>query len=338
VANILSQEEIDALLGVVEAETPEAEATGSPSSAPGRVGGQNYLPYDFRRPNRVSKEQLRYFQTIHEAFARQFANALSSYLRSIVDIEIVSADQLTYGEYVLSLPGSTALFIFEMKPLEGSAVLEMNPSLILLMVERLFGGAGGGVGINRDLTTIETAVVTKLVRHGLQVLGDSWERVAPLRPTYTELMKNPQMLQLLPNTETVILVTFELRLGEQSGILSLCYPYLSLEPILPNMSTRGALLGQKRRKVEHGREWIEQRLSDSPLPVSAILGRTDLTVAEFLRLRQGDVIRLDRRVDEAIDVLVGGEPKGMARPGLRGRNRAVRLDSALRRGDLPDES
>ncbi len=335
-ANILSQEEIDALLGVVETEVPEAVA-GTPSSAP-TPGGHDYLPYDFRRPNRVSKEQLRFFQSIHEAFGRQFGNALSSHMRSIVDIEIVSADQLTYGEYILSLPASTALFLFEMKPLEGSGVLEMNPSLVLMMVERLFGGSGGGAGISRDLTTIETAVVTKLVRQGLQVLGDSWERIAPIRPTFAELMKNPQMLQLLPITETVILVTFELRLGEQNGILSLCYPYLSLEPILPNMSTRGALLGQKRRHVEHGRDWIEQRLSDSILPVSAILGRTDLTVAEFLRLGPGDVIRLERKVNEAIEVLVGGEPKGTAHPGLRGRNRAVRLDMALRRGDLPDVS
>ncbi len=335
-ANILSQEEIDALLGVVETEVPEATTGPSPSLNPAPASGQGYLPYDFRRPNRVSKDQLRFFQTIHEAFGRQFANSLSSYLRSIVGIEIVSADQLTYGEYVLSLPASTALFLFEMPPLEGSGVLEMNPSLILLMVERLFGGSGGGAGISRDLTTIETAVVTKLVRQGLQELGEAWERVAPIRPSYTELMKNPQMLQLLPNTETVILVTFEIRLGEQSGILSLCYPYLALEPILPNMSTRGALLGQKRRHVEHGRDWIEQRLAGSTLPVSAILGRTDLTVSEFLHLRAGDVIRLERKVDEPIEILVSGEPKGTAHPGLRGRNRAVRLDSALRRGGFPE--
>ena len=335
-ANILSQEEIDALLGVVETEAPEAGAD-TPSSSPA-TEGQSYLPYDFRRPNRVSKEQLRFFQSIHEVFGRQFGNALSSHMRTIVDIEIVSADQLTYGEYILSLPASTALFLFEMKPLEGNGVLEMNPSLVLMMVERLFGGSGGGAGMSRDLTSIETAVVTKLVRQGLSILGDSWERIAPIQPAFSELMKNPQMLQLLPNTETVILVTFELRLGEQNGILSLCYPYLSLEPIFPNMSTRGALYGQKLRHVEHGSDWIKQRLADSTLPVSAILGRTDLTVAEFLRLRLGDVIRLDRKVDEAIAVLVGGERKGTAYPGLRGRNRAVRLDTALRRGDLPDES
>ncbi len=332
-ANILSQEEIDALLGVVE---PEA-ATGDSDVSEDAVSPGSVLPYDFRRPNRVSKEQLRFFQTIHEAFARQFANTLSGYLRSIVDIEIVSADQLTYGEYVLSLPSSTALFVFSMKPLEGSGVLEINPSLILTMIERLFGGAGADAGFSRDLTTIETAVVTRIVQQGLEVLGTSWDRIVPLRPDLQELMKNPQMLQLLPNTETVILISFELRMGSSAGILSLCYPYLGIEPIIPKISSRQALLGQNRRVVEDGPAWIGARLSDTGLPVAAELGQAELSVSEFLRLRPGDVIRLDRRVEEPIDLLVGGERKGRARPGLKGRNRAVRLDTPIGGGDEDHE-
>jgi len=335
VANILSQEEIDALLGVVEDDSPEAADQPSPVDA---RPAPSYLPYDFRRPNRVSKEQLRYFQTIHETFARSFSNALSGYLRTIVDIDIVSADQLTYGEYVLSLPASTALFVFDMEPLDGNGVLEMNPSVILMMIDRLFGGNGAAASFSRDLTAIETAVVTKLVNLGLTELGSAWEKVASMRPQLAELMKNPQMLQLLPNTETVILITFELRLGESAGILSLCYPYLSLEPILPNMSTRGALLGQKTRVVEHGREWIEHRLRQSLLSVSAELGRADLTVREFLHLRPGDVITLRRAVEEPVELLVEGERKALARPGLRGRKRAVRLETPILKGDLEHES
>lgn len=333
-ANILSQEEIDALLGVVEGDSPEAEHPSPVEARP----APSYLPYDFRRPNRVSKEQLRYFQTIHETFARSFGNALSGHLRTIVDIDIVSADQLTYGEYVLSLPASTALFVFDMRPLDGNGVLEMNPSVILMMIERLFGGAGAASSLSRDLTAIETAVVTKLVNLGLDELGAAWEKVSPMKPRLAELMKNPQMLQLLPNTETVILITFELRLGDSAGILSLCYPYLSLEPILPNMSSRGALLGQKTRVVEHGREWIEHRLRQSLMSMSAELGRTELTVREFLHLRPGDVITLDREVHDPVDLLVEGERKALARPGLRGRKRAVRLQTLIGKGDLEDES
>lgn len=332
-ANILSQEEIDALLGVVE---PEAAAE-EPAPTLARPG-QNCLPYDFRRPNRVSKEQLRYFQTIHETFGRQFGNALSGYLRSIVDIDIVSADQLTYGEYVLSLPSSTALFVFEMKPLEGNGVLEMNPSLILLMVERLFGGTGASSSLSRDLTAIETAVVTKLVRQGLEDLGTAWEKIIPIQPALTELMRNPQMLQLLPNTETVILITFELRLGEATGILSLCYPYLALEPMLPNMTSRGVLLGQKTRAVENGSEWIQARIAPSCLPVSAELGAASLTVRDFLSLRVGDVLPLERGIHDPVDVLVAGRRKALARPGLHGRKRAVRLETPLLKGGIADVS
>lgn len=333
-ANILSQEEIDALLGAVEPESQGGTEAGEQERlAPGTI-----LPYDFRRPNRVSKEQLRFLQTIHESFARQFSNSLSGYLRTIVDIEVVSADQLTYAEYVLSLPGSTALFVFGMKPLEGSGVLEINPTLILSMIDRLFGGLGGEPSQNRDLTTIETAVVTKLVQAGLGLLGSSWERIAPLQPEMAELMKNPQMMQLLPNTETVILITFELRMGNSAGILSVCYPFLALEPIIPNLSSRQALIGGVRRVVEDGPRWIGDQLGRSQLSLTAELGRTDLTVAEFLKLHPGDVIRLNRLVQEPIDLLVAGERKAVARPGLKGRNRAVRLETAIGEGDLKDES
>jgi flagellar motor switch protein FliM len=332
-ANILSQEEIDALLGVVETEAPSA----SEDTQEGQEVQGTALPYDFRRPNRVSKEQLRFLQTIHEGWARQFSNVLSGYLRTIIDIDIVSTDQLTYGEYVLSLPSSTALFVFSMKPLEGSGVLEVNPALILTMVERLFGGSGGAAGYSRDLTNIETAVVTKLARQGLAVLGTAWERVAPLKPEVTELMKSPQMLQLLPNTETVILITFEVRLGNATGMLSLAYPFLGMEPIIPKITSRQALLGQNRRSVEDGPKWISERLAESSLPLMAELGQAQLTVQEFLRLRLGDVIRLDRSVDRPVDLLVAGEKKALARPGLKGRHRAVRLETPVGVGEIKDE-
>ncbi len=323
-ANILSQEEIDALLGVAQPE--EAAGADATSDRGGRAGV--VLPYDFRRPNRVSKEQLRFLQTIHETFGRQWGSSLSGYLRSMVDIEIVSADQLTYGEYVLSMPESTALFVFTMKPLEGSAILELNPSLILTIVDRLFGGAGAGA-INRDLTSIETAVVTKLVRQGLEVLEATWRRIVPLQPELVELTKSPQMLQLLPNTETVILITFELRISDFNGILSICYPYLCMEPIIPNLSSRHALLGQGKRTVDEGPVWISRHLADSALPISVELGQAELTVSEFLKLRLGDVLKLRQKVEDPVSVLVGGQRMSVAWPGLQGRRRAVRLETAL---------
>lgn len=336
-ANILSQDEIDALLGAVD--STEEEPTKEEAPAEDKPAQQSaVMPYDFRRPNRVSKEQLRFFQTIHEDFSRQFANGLSSYLRTMVDIEVVSTDQLTYGEYVLSLPASTALFVFGMSPLEGSGVMEINPSLILTMVDRLFGGEGVESSASRDLTGIETAVVTKLVEEGLGVLTRTWERVTNLSCSMSELMKNPQMLQLLPNTETVILITLELRMGESAGILSLCYPFVAMESVIPNISSRQILMGSQRRVIEDGPKWISHALGESSLSVAAELGRAELTVAEFIRLRPGDVIPLRSRVQEPIGVLVENERKGLARPGLKGRYRAVRLETSIGKGESKDES
>jgi len=336
VANILSQEEIDALLGAVDS-TEEEQAKEEPAEEK-PAQQSSVMPYDFRRPNRVSKEQLRFFQTIHEDFSRQFANSLSGYLRTMVDIEVVSTDQLTYGEYVLSLPASTALFVFAMDPLEASGVMEINPSLILTMVDRLFGGEGAESSTSRDLTGIETAVVTKLVTEGLGVMTRTWERVTSLNCSMSELMKNPQMLQLMPNTETVILITLELRMGESAGILSLCYPFAAMESVIPNISSRQILMGSQRKVVEEGPQWITQTLGESNLSVAAELGRSELTVSEFIRLRPGDVIPLLSRVEDPICVLVGNERKGLARPGLKGRYRAVRLETPIGKGESKDES
>lgn len=332
-ANLLSQEEVDALLGGL---SQEGLLDGEPEAArptPHAPEALKVAAYDFRRPNRVSKDQLRFLQTIHESFGREYGAALSGYLRSMVDIEIISVDQLTYGEFVLSLPGSTSLFLFSMAPLDGQAVIEANPGLILSIIDRLFGGSGKQLDLARDLTNIEVAVMTKLVQRGLKALGSSWEHIVACTPQMESLEKNPQMMQILPNSETVILLSLELRIGKTSGILSLCYPFLMLESIIPSIADKQALARGKKRTVAEAPHWIAQRVSDSALDVRVELGRTTLTVGEFLRLRPGDVLKLPRRVSEPVDLLVGGVMKANARAGLRGRHRVARIESMLEEGE-----
>lgn len=336
-ANILSQEEVDALLGGLQPEDSSAGSSAPDLSlavSPGQASSSKVTVYDFRRPNRVSKDQLRFIQTIHDGFARDYAGSLSGYLRQMVDLEIISVDQLTYGEYVLSLPGTTSLFIFGLPPLEGQGVIEVHPALILTMIDRLFGGAGLAADYTRDLTNIEVAVMTKLVQRALLSLAISWEHIVALEPALQGLEKNPQMMQLLPNSETVILISIELRMGKQNGILSLCYPFLTLEPILPSIATRSAFLGRKKKTVEEGPRWITARVSDSALPVVVELGTTELTVGEFIKLRVGDVMKLGRRVDEPVDLLVGGLHKATVRAGLRGRQRVVKIEEMMQEGEI----
>jgi len=329
VANILSQDEVDALLGGLPTDEGEADF-GEPSRA---LTGAKVAVYDFRRPNRVSKEQLRFLQTVHDIFAREYASSLSGYLRSMVDIEIISVDQLTYGEYVLSLPGTTSLYIFSLPPLEGQGVIEVNPALILSMIDRLFGGTGAQSDFSRDLTNIEAAVMGKLVQRALGAIATAWEHIVEVKPQLDNTEKNPQMLQLLPNSETVILISCELRLGRTNGVISLCYPFLSMETILPTIAGRSAFLARGRRSVPEGPAWISRRISDSGLRLAANLGRTELTIGEFLQLQKGDVIRLPRRVEEPIDLLVGGLLKAKARPGINGGHRVVKIESLVEQED-----
>ncbi|MEZ4649006.1 MAG: flagellar motor switch protein FliM [Candidatus Eisenbacteria bacterium] len=338
-ANILSQDEIDALMGAVDDEEEagaEAQAA-EPSSHAGEERERKVTLYDFRRPNRsFFREQLRIFESIHDGFARQYGAGLAAYLRSMVEIEIVSADQLTYGEYVLSLPSSTSLYIFNLEPLEGRAVMEVNPSLTLSIVDRLFGGAGKEANFTRDLTDIETAVMTRLVQRALSVLAQAWRGVYKIEPTLAAYETKPVMMHLMSNSESVVLITFELKTQYTSGQISLCYPYSSMEPIMPRI-TQTRLTTRRADASPAEQRWIQDQLGASILPVSAELGTAELTVREFLKMRVGDVLPLNRWVHEPVDLLFGGEPKALARPGLKGNYRCVQVESLIPYGG-EDES
>lgn len=338
-ANILSQDEIDALMGAVEDEEEagaEAQATEA-VPASGEERERKVTLYDFRRPNRsFFREQLRIFESIHDGFARQYGASLAAYLRSMVEIEIVSADQLTYGEYVLSLPNSTSLFIFDLKPLEGRGVMEVNPGLALAIVDRLFGGAGREAKFVRDLTDIETAVMTRLVQRALSVLSQAWRGVYKIDPTLAAYETKPVMMHLMSNSESVVLITFELKTQYTSGTISLCYPYSSMEPIMPRI-TQTRLTTKRGDANPTEQRWLRDQLGNSVLPVAAVLGTVELTVREFLRLRTGDVLPLDRWVHEPVDLLFGGEPKALARPGLKGNYRCVQVETVITHGG-EDES
>ena len=337
-ANILSQDEIDALMGAVEDEEEAGdESPAESASGHGEEKERKVTLYDFRRPNRsFFREQLRIFESIHDVFARQYGASLAAYLRSMVEIEIVSADQLSYGEYVLSLPNSTSLYVFDLKPLEGRGVMEVNPSLTLSIVDRLFGGAGREAKFTRDLTDIETAVMTRLVQRALSVLAHSWRGVFKIEPTLAIYETKPVMMHLMSNSESVVLITFELKTQYTSGTISLCYPYSSMEPIMPRI-TQTRLTSKKGDTSDTERRWMHDQLGASVLPITALLGTADISVRDFLKLRTGDVLPLDRWVRDPVEVHFAGEPKALARPGLKGNYRCVQVESLIQHGG-EDES
>jgi flagellar motor switch protein FliM len=331
VANILSQDEVDALLSSFADEGDGADEAEAPAPAPEETKAESKISvYDFRRPNRISKDQLRFLEVLHEAFVARFTGVFSGYLRTMVEMEILSVEQLTYGEWVQSLPESTCVFPFSMEPLQGSGAVETNPALGLSLVDRLLGGPGAAVDESRDLTPLETGILARIVEQKLKGLADIWSDMVAFTPKIEGFEKQPNMLKLLPDPETVILITFEVKTQTLNGTISVCYPFVALEPALTRASA-GAFGAHAIRpvKIPDGPAWITKGLERGRVDVTANLGTGTVTVGEFIRLQPGDVIRLETRVDHPVKVIVGDRPMFHARAGQAGRNLAVQVVSRM---------
>lgn len=315
-SKILTQDEIDALLkNVSAAQTyePMAEARERPVHL-----------YDFKHPDRISKDQLRSLRTIHDAFARSFGTYLSSMLRTLVDINLLSIDQATYSEYMLSLSVPSCLHIFTAKNLKGSAILEIAPQFALTVVDRLLGGTGTRVGSPRELTIIEQNILRKMIDSCLTILADAWRHVYPMNPYVESYESNPQFVQIAPASETAVVVSFEIVLRDMTYPMNVCAPYFVLEPLIQNLSTSWTNVGTKKATREEV-ESLRTRVGLTALPVTAQLGRVSVPTSLLMGLKRGDVIRLGERTDEFLRVWVDGKVKFWAEAGISGPNRAFKI-------------
>ena len=194
--------------------------------------------YDFRRPDKFSKEQMRTVQNMHETFARLTTTSLSASLRILVNVHVASVDQLTYEEFIRSIPTTTTLAVVSMDPLKGQIILEIDPAVTFTIIDRLFGGAGEGSKLTRELTDIEHSVMEGIIVKILGNLREAWTQVIDLRPRLSQIEVNPQFAQIVPPTEMVVLVTLETKIGDVEGMMNLCIPYLTIEPIISKLSAQ----------------------------------------------------------------------------------------------------
>ncbi len=338
-ANILSQDEVDALLSsFADEEEPSTVAEPVIEKTEERKSERKVSLYDFRRPNRISKDQLRFLEILHETFVVRFSGVLSGYLRTMVDMLILSVEQLSYGEWVQSLPETTCIFPFSMEPLQGSGAVEFNPALALSVVDRLLGGQGQAVDRARDLTHLEQTILARVVQQKLNTLSDVWSEVVRFTPKLEGYDKQPNLLKLLPDPETVVLITFELKTQTINGTITVCYPFVALEPALTRAGA-GAFHSHaiKPRKVPEGPAWITNGLQQGRIEVRARLGTGIVTIGDFIHLDAGDIIPLGTRIDHPVEMDVGGEPMYLARPGLSGRKLAVQIFGQIERGASADE-
>jgi flagellar motor switch protein FliM len=331
-SDILSQEEVDALLAAVstgpEKETAVAE---KPADVPEQksTGEESKVSlYDFRRPDRVSKDQMRTFQNLHENYARQFSTTLTNFLRTFVEVELVSVDQLTYAEFIMSISNPSCIYVFKMEPLEGSAIFEINPALVFFIVDRLFGGQGRPSEQNRELTLIEQSVLHRIVERGLNDLKEVWEHIGVFSPKIDGYETNPQFVQIAPPGETVILISLEVRMQNASGLMSICFPYLLLESVIANLSGESWMSSMSTSTAET-RTILENEMKELDLTLSTVIGTTSLTIRDLLQLQRGDVLCLDKAHDSDLSVQIDGKTKMAARSGLVGRKKAIKITQIL---------
>jgi flagellar motor switch protein FliM len=326
-ADILSQEEIDALLDVVDDEGDDALDSGGESNDSFFSQRQITL-YDFKRPNRVSKEQLRAFRGIHDKMARSLSSQISSIMRSIVEIQLHSVDQMTYGEFLMSLPNPTSFNVFSMKPLEGSGVLEINPSIAFPMLDRLLGGKGDPFDTNREFSDIELSLFETILRVMMGTLKEAWGPVTDVYPNVENKESSPNVVQIVAQNEIVVMVVMEIIIGHSSGMMNICYPVISLEPVLPKLASRDLMLNETSSKKSRNQE-LQVLLGGAQVVVEANLGEAELSLGEILELRLGDIVRLKTPADDVVILNIDGKNRFRGEIGLRRFRKSVQITEVI---------
>ncbi len=317
---ILSQDEIDALLSSV--------SKGKSYDSIETETRKAVTVYDFKHPDRISKEQIRSMRTIHENFARLLATFLSTNMRALVDVNVISIDQVTYSEYTMSLSMPSSLYLLKFQDIEGKAVVEISPQLLLFIVDRLLGGSGETEIEVREITLIEQNIVQRIINNLITTLNEVWSQVFPLNASFDSFETDPQFVQIARSSETIAIIFFEVKVRGAVYPMNIGFPYFVLEPILQKLSSQ-TFFTTTRKIGEEEVKMLEDRLKATSVDVSAVFDETSIRVKDFLSLRKDDIIQLDKDLKEELVIKVGNRTKMFGLPGKSGRKMAVRVTRQL---------
>jgi flagellar motor switch protein FliM len=286
--------------------------------------------YDFKRPERISKDQMRALQTLHETFARSYGASLSGFLRTIVEIRIAHAEQMTYSEFIASLPNPTSFNLVQCAPLEGQMCLEVSPLIIYPVIDRLLGGSNQELFIpQRAMTIIETRLIQRILNRGMAALAEAWESVKKIDFRLGEMESNPQIVQIVPPNEVVVVIGFEIKMTNRTGTMSLCIPYNVIEPLMDDLNAQSWFMGGNQQGEAHWGEVIARQLSEAPMHIAGILAETTITVGDLRRLEVGDLILTDKPATSPAVLTAGGKPKFLAHIGRSKNKRALKIIRAV---------
>ncbi|MBE2912316.1 flagellar motor switch protein FliM [Anoxybacillus flavithermus] len=328
---VLSQSEIDALLAALSAGEMDADELKKEEAE------KKVKVYDFKRALRFSKDQIRSLTRIHENFARLLTTFFSAQLRTYVQISVVSADQLPYEEFIRSIPKMTILTVFEVPPLDGRVLLEVNPNIAYAMLDRVLGGRGVSLNKIENLTEIETKIMSNLFEKAFSNLREAWESVVDIDPMLIDFEVNPQFLQMVSPNETVVVISLNTQIGDTSGMINICIPHVVLEPIIPKLSVHYWMQTQKKAREPEEVATLQKRLKQTKVPMIAELGTSTISIQEFLQLSVGDVIQLDQTVRDPLVIKVGDVPKFIGQPGKMNKRLAIQILDVIKGEDGDDE-
>jgi flagellar motor switch protein FliM len=336
-AEILSQAEIDAL---IQSMLSGDQGSASRSGASGLVdvgGPKRVRTYDFRRPDKFSKEQLRTIQMIHENMTRYLSTYFAARFRTMVQMVIGSVDQNTYSDFIRSVSNPSVLCPFSVEPLPGTCVIDVNPIVAFPMIDRLFGGPGAALQQNRALTEIETSVMQGVIQGTLSAFAEVWSNIITMSPKPGPIETNPLFVQVAAPSEIVVTIAIDVRIGEHVGVITLCIPHLTLEPILPKLSAHSWFQTTAKVPDPEDTSALQTRVGEARVPVTVELGRTTLAIRDILELARGDVLMLDTSRGSNLTVFVGNQPKFVGQPGRVKGRLAIEITGFAEKGDSSDE-
>lgn len=321
--DVLSQDEIDNLLKALssgELDVEEMKGTDE----------KQVKNYDFARPSKFSKEHLRTLEIIFEHFGRLLATNLPAYLRKSVNVDIVNSEVVIYSEFSNALSNPVLLGVVSMKPLAGNMVMEMASNLGFAIVDRLLGGTGVALDKERDFSEIELTIIERIFSICVNLLKEPWENVIKVTPRLERIETNSQFAQIISPTETIAIITINLKIGDVEGLMNVCLPYTLLEPVMDKLNTKFWFSNMQEKDPTMYGEVIENVISKTKVPIKAILGESKVNVSDFVNLQIGDIIKIDKKVDQELDVYVGNIKKFNALPGYFEDKYAVRITDVIR--------
>ena len=320
---VLSQNEIDNLLAALSTGELDVEQMQE-------TGEKQVKDYDFKRPAKFSKEHLRTLEIIYEHYGRLISTNLPVYLRKNIQVTVSSSETVTFSEFTNALSNPVILGIVDFVPLNGNIIIEMAANLGFAMIDRMLGGQGVPIDRERDFSDIEMVILEKIMVLCMQLMKDPWKNVVDIDPYLERIETNPQFAQIIAPNDMIAIVTMNVKIGDVEGFMNICLPFVTVEDVMDKLNTKFWYSTMRESSGEDYSHYVEAMIRRVDVPVKALLGKSTITVNDFVNLQVGDIIRLDTGETDEMDIYVGNIKKFKAMPGKNGENYAVRVTSVIR--------